>query len=98
MTNAYLIVLSTAGVEIITEENAHARYFLLRRCFSVSGGREVCYWALLSTEKAEAIRWLIWHGERLAAHWLLNESAIDSGLVAPIDAEESLPEYHLVSH
>jgi len=98
MTNAYLVVLSAEGVEIITEENTHARHFLLRRCFSVSCGREVCYWALLPTEKAEAIRWLILHGERLAAQWLLNESAIDSGLVAPIDDEESLPEYHLVSH
>ncbi len=98
MTDAYLVVLSAEGVEIITDENAHARHFLLRRCFAVNGGRESCYWALLPTQKAEAIRWLILHGERLAAHWLLNESAIDSGLVAPIDDEGSLPEYHLVSH
>jgi len=86
------------GVEIITEENAHARHFLLRRCFSVSCGREICYWALLPTGKAEAIRWLILHGERLAAQWLLNESAIDSGLVVPACDEESLSEYHFVSH
>lgn len=98
MTDAYLVVLSAEGVEKIAEENAHARHFLLRRCFSVSCGREVCYWALLPTEKAEGIRWLILHGERLAAQWLLNESAIDSGLIAPVDDEESLPEYHLVSH
>jgi len=98
MTDAYLVVLSTEGVEIITDENTHARHFLLHRCISVSCGREACYWVLLPTEKAEAIRWLILHGERLAAHWLLNESAIDSGLVAPFDDEESLPEYHLVSH
>jgi len=98
MTNAYLVVLSAEGVEIIIEENAHASHFLSRRCFSVSCGREVCYWTLLPTEKAEAIRWLILHGERLAAHWLLNESAIDSGLIAPTCDEDALPEYHLVPH
>jgi hypothetical protein len=98
MTDAYLVVLSAEGVVVITEENAHARHFLLRRYFTVSCGREVCYWTLLPTEKAEAIRWLILHGERLAAHWLLNESALDSGLIVPACDEDSLPEYHLVSH
>ena len=98
MTNAYLVVLSREGVEIITEENAHARHFLLRRCFSVSCGREVCFWALLPTEKAEAIRWLILYGERLAAHWLLNESAVDSGMIAPACDEDSLLEYDSISH
>ncbi len=98
MTDAYLIILSVAGVEQITLETEHARRFLRRRCYEVNAGHESCYWTLLPTEKAEAIRWLILHGERLAAQWLLNESVIDSGLVAPIDDEDSLPEYHLVSH
>lgn len=98
MTDAYLIVLSAEGLEIISEENAHTRHFLLRRCFAVNSSRESCYWALLPTKKAEAIRWLILHGERLAVHWLLNESVIDSGLIAPVDDTESVPEYHLVSN
>ncbi len=98
MTDAYLIVLSSEGVEIISEENAHAKHFLLRRCFAVNDGRESCYWALLPTKKAETIRWLILHGERLAAHWLLNESVIDSGLITPIVDEDSLPEHNFVSN
>ncbi len=98
MTDAYLVVLSKEGVEQITLETEHARRFLRRRCFEVNAGHESCYWTLLPTEKAEAIRWLILHGERLAAHWLLNESALDSGMIAPACDEDSLPEYHLVFH
>jgi len=98
MTDAYLIILSVAGVEQITLETEHARRFLRRRCYEVNAGHESCYWTLLPTEKAEAIRWLILHGERLAAHWLLNESALDSGLIVPTCDEESLREYHFFSH
>ena len=62
MTDAYLVVLSKEGVEKISLETEHARRFLRRRCYEVNAGCESCYWTLLPTEKAKAIRWLILQG------------------------------------
>ncbi len=97
MIDAYLAIVSANGLELLTPETEHARQFLFRRCFGVRRGREACFWAYLPSGNIELIQWLIVCGQSRPALWLLNESAIDSGLVAPIDDEESLPEYHLVS-
>ena len=83
MNDSYLIVVSVEGVELIAPEHHHTVRFLLRRCFLVHPGDEACYWALLPSEKAEAIRWLVSHHERRSAQWLLTESALDSGPILP---------------
>lgn len=83
MTNSYLAIVSREGLLLLTEETAHARRFLSRRCFQLRTGREACYWTCLAKEKAEAIRWLISHQEWRAALWLLRESSLSAGQLLP---------------
>ena len=87
MTNSYLTVVSREGLLLLTEESAHARRFLTRRCFELRPGREACYWTYLPCEKAEAIRWLISHEECRTALWLLSESSLAAGPLLPPIAE-----------
>lgn len=83
MTEAYLVIVSPAGLELIAEETAHAERFLLRRCRRRRRSHERCYWACLDTDNAQLIRWLIACGHHRPALWLLNEAAIDAGLITP---------------
>ena len=83
MTNSYLAIISRDGLLELTEETAHTRKFLSRRCFEFRGGREACYWTYLPREKAEAIRWLISRREQRTALWLLSESSLAAGQLLP---------------
>ncbi len=83
MTDAYLAIVSANGLELLTPETEHARQFLLRRCFGVRRGREVCYWACLPRENIELVQWLIICGQLRPALWLLNEAALDAGPITP---------------
>lgn len=94
MTDAYLLLVSAAGVERLAEETPSARGFLTRRC-ERSPRPLACYWAYLSPENAQLIRWLIACGQTRPALWLLNEAALDAGPVTPerIGSSEVTPSY-----
>ncbi len=93
MTEAYLVIVSPTGLELIAQETAHAERFLLRRCRRRR--HERCYWACLDTENAQLIRWLIACGHHRPALWLLNEAALDAGPVSPerIGPSEGTPSF-----
>lgn len=86
MTNAYLVLLSAAGVETIAEETPHTRRFFERRSL-LSGDRFACYWALLPTDDADEIIRLTRRGERAAAQRRLAETLLDAGPISPSDQE-----------
>lgn len=86
MTNAYLVLFSSQGVETLAEETPHTRRFFERRSL-VSGGRLACYWALLPTEDADEITRLTRRGDRAAAQRRLAETLLDAGPISPSDQE-----------
>lgn len=94
MTDAYLLLISAAGVERIARETLPTRRFFTRRC-ERSRRPLFCYWACLATENAQLVQWLISCGQNRPALWLLNEAALDAGLVTPEgpDVAESTPSF-----
>lgn len=83
MTDAYLVIVSAEGLELITRETTHARRFLARRCFDRRGNHEACYWACLPDREAKLIHWLIGCGQSRSALWVLNTAALDAGPIGP---------------
>lgn len=94
MTNSYLAVVSAYGLELIVPETAHARHFLMRRCFGVRQGSEACFWVCLPPENIKLIRWLTICDQRRPALWLLNQAALESGPISPTWDHDSVgPEF-----
>lgn len=84
MTDSYLVLISAAGVELLGAETPHTRRFLTRRC-ETARGRLACYWALLSECDAVAIGRLAKAGLYRDSFAWLTETALDAGLIAPLD-------------
>lgn len=84
MTNSFLVLVSSAGVELLAAETPTQLRFFSRRC-QRSGGRLACYWALLPAGRADSISRLVQLGFRREAQRHLVEATLDAGPVAPFE-------------
>lgn len=83
MLNAYLGIVSPAGLEMLVPEHEHTLPFLMRRLGRRSCRRECGVWFVLPQETAEEVQWLLEAGESCEALRWSQLGARDFGVLVP---------------
>jgi hypothetical protein len=83
MLNAYLGIVSPAGLDVLVPEHEHTLMFLMRRLTRRSLRRECGVWFVLPQETAEEVRWLLEAGEPCEALRWSQLGARDFGVLVP---------------
>lgn len=88
-TDAYLAVLGRGGVVRLDRETEHAARFLARRCYRATPYRETLWWATLTPEAAETIRYLAESGWGRLALECFSQEARQLGSLPPTDTSHA---------
>lgn len=83
MLNAYLGIVSPAGLDVMVPEHEHTLLFLFRRLARSSRRREYGVWFVLPQTVADEVRWLLEAGEQSEALRWSQLGARDFGILFP---------------
>ncbi len=83
MTQSYVGVITTEGLQAIYRESDHLVRFLERRLYRTRPVAGLCYWAVLADQDLEYIELQLQQGESHAALRSLEEAAEFGGVILP---------------
>lgn len=90
MTNSYLGIITTRGLETLVVETDHAAPFLFRRLSRYPRGEAFACWAILKEKTAHDLLCQIVYRRFQDALWQLNAQALDLGTLLPPLRDEDL--------
>jgi hypothetical protein len=90
VTNSYLGIITSRGLEKLVVETQHAAPFLLRRAGRQPSGEAIVFWAVLDEKAAKAVTERVACGHFQEALCQLNGRAIHLGTLPPSLPDEEL--------
>lgn len=90
MSNSYIGIVTSRGLEMLVLETEHAAVFLFRRAERRAAGDAVCCWAVLDEKVAGYVMRQIDCRRFQDALWQLNAQAVHLGTLLPPLTEDEL--------